>query len=266
MNSISWTSALDAIDHYLPSRPCSCPYCQAFARTKIVSGRSSKKAGKPMKTPKDILRRKLWNDFSDCEWRFFDCPEDERHWCDIYEHSRNNEEVVEAVAEYREHRCWGYPDMFPSPGHLHIGSQFFDAFPEFPKVPFLALEGQARRIRCAQLTTERQQMRVRHLCAKQPAVVSSGMQLWEVRADITKEEQDRIGRESGVKIGRRRVSADRLKDLSILQLYRYRKPWENVVSYLDDVRPRLFSKGVSPLCNAGKRAVADIQTVLNRIL
>lgn len=230
---------------------CSCP-C------------SSPIHGKPMKTAKDILHCEPENPFSDFEWRFFDCPSDQQYWCDIYEHARNNPRVVASVVVCRSVGYWDWAGLFVSPWHEQLATSFFEAFPEFPKTPFLALDGETRRIRCAALNKKRFALKAGEHPIKAKFTSSKGVRLLVLSEDPTKEELDSVWKALKNKIGRRRTSAERLRDLSVLQLYRYRKTWENVASHLKKLP--LFSENVSQLCRGGTRAIEDIKNVLDRIL
>jgi hypothetical protein len=98
---------------------------------------------------------------ADVEWRFTSCPEDQRHWCDIYEYARHNQSVREMVAGYRAGGVWDDPGLFPDRCSNLLGKMFFDAFPEFPERPFLSLPGASRTARCSSLNKLRNELALR---------------------------------------------------------------------------------------------------------
>lgn len=219
-----------------------------------------------IKTAKDLLRHDLVAPFSDVEWRFFDCPEEQQHWCDIYEYARLNPRAVNAVEQYRFMGYWCQKAFIPSTSQQQFAGRFFDAFPEFPAKPFLSIAGRERRSRCAELNKLRLSLRARQLPIDKKSKISKRMMVWEVADDITEEEWHRLWTNFNGKQGRRRGAEDRLKDLSLLQLYRYRKSWESVVKFLGEKKIRLFSDKPNHLCRCGNRAVEDMRSVFRRLL
>lgn len=219
-----------------------------------------------VKTAKDLLDSEPAKPFSDFEWRFFECPEEQQHWCDIYEYTRNNPRAVEAVAQYRFMGHWFQKALIPNPCQQQLACRFFDAFPEFPKMPFLAIEGRVRRMRCAKLDKERLNSRARLHPIKTKLEVSKGTLVWEVAEDITEQEWHRIWLNFNGKQGRRRVAADRLGDLSLLQLYRFLKSWDSVLEFVTEKGICQFSDKPDHLCRCGNRALKDMKSVFRRIL
>lgn len=92
------------------------------------------------------------------------------------------------------------------------------------------------------------------------------MMVWEVAEDITEEEWHRLWTKFNGKQGRRRAAEHRLKDLSLLQLYRYRKSWKSVLEVIDKNRIQLFPGKADYLCRRGNQAVEDMSSVFRRIL
>lgn len=219
-----------------------------------------------MKTTKNPIYARPLSSASDFEWCLFKCPEEQEHWCDIYEHARDNHVVVAAVREYREKKHWSHPGMFLNPCHELVARRFFDAFPEFPAVPFLSIPEHARSSRCAGLNNVRSEMRARHHPALKQTVAPAGMHLLEITQDMNKDDWSRIRRLFVSKSGRQRSSTDRLRDLSIIRLYRKHSSWEKVEHFLDLMRIRLFSDHHSQLSRGATKAVKDIETVLRRVL
>ena len=219
-----------------------------------------------MKAKKNPIYTEPLNSTSEFEWSLFKCPEDQEHWCDIYEHARDNPQVLDAVKEYREKKHWPLPGMFLNPCHELVACRFFDAFPEFPAVPFLSLPEHIRRSRCAALNKERSEMRARHHPALKQTLAPPGMHLLEITQNMNNADWSRIRRLFGSKAGRQRSSTDRLRDLSIIRLYRKCSSWENVEQFLDEMRIRLFSDHHSQLSRGATKAIKDIETVLRRVL
>lgn len=219
-----------------------------------------------IRTAKDFLVHEPVEPFSDLQWQFFDCPEKEQHWCDIYEYTRHNPRAVEVVAQYRFMKHWGRKALMPHSSQQELASLFFDAFPEFPKKAFLAIDGAKRRERCAALEKERLRLRTQQLPIKTKREVSKGMLVLEVAEDVTEKEWHRIWTNFNGKQGRRRVAGDRLRDLSLLQLYRYKKSWPSVLEFLTQKRICLFSDDKIHLGRSGNRAVEDMKSVFRRIL
>jgi hypothetical protein len=204
--------------------------------------------------------------FSDLEWRFSACPDNQQHWCDVYEYARHNPRAVEAVTQYRVCGHWFQQALMPHPSQQELASLFFDAFAEFPKKAFLAIGGAERRKRCAALEKERLRLRAQQLPIKTKREVSKGMVVLEVAEDVTEKEWHRIWTKFNGKQGRRRASADRLRDLSLLQLYRYKKSWPSVLQFLTEKQICLFSADQIHLGRCGNRAVEDMKSVFRRIL
>lgn len=219
-----------------------------------------------MKTLKNPLYERPLMSGSDSEWSLFKCPEDQLHWCELYEHARDSQKVITAVQEYREKKQWSDPGMFQNPCHELVACRFFDAFPEFPEKPFLSVPENDRRSRCAALNMERDGMRTRHHPALSQTVVPQGMHLLEITADMNSADWKRLKRWFSSKAGRQRSSIDRLRDLSILRLYRKCRSWERVEQFLDEMHIRLFSDHHSQLSRGAAKAVKDVESVLCRVL
>ena len=238
--------------YHIPAE-CFCERCSCATDYKI-------------KTAKDMRDLEPVNPFSDFEWRFFDCPDDQLHWCDVYEYCRNNPRAVEAVEGYRFMGHWCQKALMPNPSQQQLACHFFDAFPEFPTKPFLAIDGQIRRMRCAKLDKERASLRGRQLPVNTKREISKGMLVLEVAEDVTEEEWHRIWTSFNGKQGRRRGAEDRLRDLALLQLYRYRKSWPSVLEFVTEKRIHLFSDDQNHLGRCGNRAVEDMKSVFRRLL
>lgn len=219
-----------------------------------------------MKTSKDSTVFHDTETVPDAEWKLFTCPEDQTHWCDIYEHARENAAVVAAVEQYRKTKIWPRPDMFINACHQFVACRFFDAFPEFPARPFLSIPNHERHTKCASLDMERDGMKARHHSPMTQVVAPDGMRLLEISENITREEWDRLWKHYPQKKGKKRLSADRIRDLSALRLYNFVGTWDAVADHLDAMLIRLFAKNTDQLGRTGSRAAKDTSTVLRRIL
>lgn len=87
------------------------------------------------------------------EWDFSSCPQDQLHWCSMYEHSRDNEKVVDAVKHFRASGAWRAEDrvLFPDERYRRMAERLFELFPEFPHIPYLQILPSDRRCRCEDL-------------------------------------------------------------------------------------------------------------------
>jgi hypothetical protein len=91
------------------------------------------------------------------EWDFSSCPNDQLHWCAVYEHSRDNDKVVDAVKHFRASGSWRAEDrvLFPDERYRRMAERVFELFPEFPLTPYLLLGADERKRRCLTLESLR---------------------------------------------------------------------------------------------------------------
>lgn len=94
------------------------------------------------------------------EWDFSSCPEDQLHWCAVYEHSRDNAQVVDAVKHFRASGAWRAEDrvLFPDERYRRMAERVFELFPEFPLTPYLVISPSERRGRCVELSKLRSEL------------------------------------------------------------------------------------------------------------
>jgi hypothetical protein len=94
------------------------------------------------------------------EWDFSSCPQDQLHWCSVYEHSRDNEKVVDAVKHFRASGAWRAEDrvLFPDERYRRMAERVFELFPEFPLTPYLVISPIERRGRCVELSELRSEL------------------------------------------------------------------------------------------------------------
>jgi len=107
-----------------------------------------------MKTPLQEFCREDWN--------FSSCPSDELRWCDVYEHAREDQRLIQEVEAMRRSGHWSQSleDRFIDSRYASIGQLLFELFPEFPATPFLKVDAVSRQQRCRELNARRSDLLV----------------------------------------------------------------------------------------------------------
>lgn len=198
-------------------------------------------------------------------WRFSDCPEDQRFWCDIYEFGRENADVRQVAQAFRNGQ-WEDPGIFPDRCSNLLGKKFFEAFPQFPERPFLSLPLAKRSKACAALTKIRTRMalRIHHPGAN----YSNSGKTWSIELHentprqfaietiISKLRDPRGGQ----------FPLDRLRHLGVLRLYNFFENAKKVLVFLRDQRIPAPGKDETAVSKAKKSARQLTEDVLLRIL
>ena len=107
-----------------------------------------------MKTPRQKFCREDWN--------FSSCPSDQLRWCDVYEHAREDQHLIEEVEVMRRNGHWSQTmnDRFIDSRYASISQLLFELFPEFPATPFLKVDAVSRQQRCRELNARRSDLLV----------------------------------------------------------------------------------------------------------
>lgn len=202
----------------------------------------------------------------DPEWQFEKCPEKQLHWCDMYEHMRDNKLVLAMVARYRRTKEWTAAGLFPDHSSSALGKAFIDAFPEFPEVPFLSLNATMRAERCLLLDGFRGKLQVGlydgHDANGSPKdTVLVRIHRRAPRAAVMRALAELAPAEPGPQ-----RPGKNLQYLSLARLYQRLVTWPAVLRHLDKVGHKLSLKNESQCSKANKKAVGNIENVLSRIL
>lgn len=203
---------------------------------------------------------------SDSEWQFSNCPPDQLHVCDIYEHARENEAVVAMVALSRTRKMWASPGLFPDPSSALLGKALFEAFPEFPGRSFLDLDATVRAERCRRLNRIRQHIQVCIYDDPGAHKHSEGTVLMRIhrrapRAAVMKA----IGKINQERQGPQRPDKN-LQYLAMTRLYKKLGSWPSVLQHLDKLGDDLSSRNVEQCSKDKAKAISNIENVLRRIV
>jgi hypothetical protein len=200
------------------------------------------------------------------EWRFTSCPEDQRHWCDIYEYARSNSTVVEMVARYRSAGVWDDPGLFPDRCSNLLGKMFFDAFPEFPVRPFLSLPAASRTARCSSLNKLRGELALR--IHKPGGGYTNSQATWslEIHPSASRESILRMLDRSHAEHRGGQHPIDRLKFLSVYRLIKIVGKAKDVPNFIATQRAALAVKDETAVARDKRKAEDLVKGVLKRIL
>ncbi len=207
------------------------------------------------------------NHLSNDEWRFADCPKDQRRWCEIYEYARENQTVRKMVDSYRNTRVWDDPGLFPDRCSNLIGKTFIDAFHDyFPAQPFLSIPSDLREKRCAELNKLRNHMALR---VHQPGgQYTTSKKTWSVELHPRTPRRLAIAAVDAVlkelRGGQRTMS--RLNYLAVDRLYRHLKNAERVLNYAQAHNADLPGDDETAVSRARRKAKSLVEDVLDRIL
>lgn len=200
------------------------------------------------------------------EWRFTSCPEDQRHWCDIYEYARSNSSVVEMVARYRAAGVWDDPGLFPDRCSNLLGKTFFDAFPEFPERPFLSLPRASRAARCLSLNKLRDELALR--IHRPGGGYTNSQATWslEIHPNASREIISQILNRLHPEHRGGQHPIDRLKFLSVYRLIEIVGKAKDVPDFVATQKAALAVKDESAVARDKRKAKELINGVLKRIL
>lgn len=202
----------------------------------------------------------------DPEWQFENCPQKQLHWCDIYEHARENKLVLAMVARYRRTKEWTTTGHFPDQSSSVLGKAFVDAFPEFPEVPFLSLNAAVRVERCRLLDRLRSKLKVALYEGNGARSLPEETVLLRIHRRASRAEVLRALAEL-TQVGPEPQRPKKyLQHLSLARLYRRLDTWPAVHLHLDKVQHELSEKNPSQCSKANKKAGSNIKSVLSRIL
>ncbi len=204
--------------------------------------------------------------FSDHEWRFDACPDDQLHWCDIYEHARENKAVVEMVEQYRSSGKWLADGLSLDGTSNTLAKLFVDAFPEFPMRPFLSLAADVRQERCRHLICLREALQVRVCVDTLPRAKSEDDVVVVIRRNAPRNKLMKlIGPHLKECRGPQRPT-ERVNYLAMLRLSEKFGSWNAVIDYLDGVGSSLANVSETKFSKDKKKAVVNIESVLRRIV
>lgn len=202
----------------------------------------------------------------DAEWRFTTCPEDQRHWCDIYEYARHNKDVVEMVARYRAAGVWDDPGLFPDRCSNLLGKMFFDAFPEFPERPFLSLPRASRAARCSSLNKLRNELALRIHTPGGGYTNSQATWSLEIHPSSSRASILQMLDRSHAEHRGGQHPIDRLKFLSVYRLIKIVGKAKDVPNFIATQRAALAVKDETAVARDKRKAVELIKGVLKRLL
>lgn len=204
--------------------------------------------------------------YLDAEWQFEGCPPEQLHWLNFYEHGRENELLVAAVEYYRAKGLWETPGIFPDHCSNLLGKAFINAFPEFPRLPFLSLNAAERAARCQKLDGLRRQIHV-HICEDgKSAPHLGGSFLVRIHPHANKEHlkkaiaarlRDQRGGQS---------PQDRLQNLALARLFRHFGGWGPVIRHLEKAGSNLVELDDTQRTHAKRKAKVAVETVLMRLV
>lgn len=203
---------------------------------------------------------------ADVEWIFTSCPEDQLHWCDIYEYSRENQEVRQMVADYRDTGVWSDPGLFPDRCSNLLGKMFFEAFPKFPEEPFLSLPLQSRIVRCSALNKLRNELALRR--HRPGAGYTNSQKTWsiEIHPSASRDSILQMLERWNIEHRGGQDPIDRLKFLAVLRLVKSLGKARRVLDHISSQRAPLAVKDESAISRDKGKAKKLIADVLNRIL
>lgn len=203
---------------------------------------------------------------SDDEWRFDACPTKQLHWCDMYEHARDNKLVAEMVASYRSKKEWAVAGLFPDTSSSVLCKAFIDAFPEFPAAPFLSLNATVRAERCRLLDRLRGKLQVGFYNERGSLRLSEETVVLCIhrrapRAAVMRALTELVQ----VGPGPQRPNKN-LQYLALVRLYKRHGNWPAVLRHLEKVGHALSRKNESQCSKDNKKAVSNIDNVLRRMM
>lgn len=202
----------------------------------------------------------------DPEWQFENCPEKQLHWCDIYEHARENKLVLAMVARYRGAKEWTTTGHFPDQSSSVLGKAFVDAFPEFPEAPFLSLNATARAERCRQLDCLRGKLQVGLFEARASQSQSEEMVLLSIHRRAPRAAVMRaVNKLVQLAPGPQRPGKN-LQYLALVRLYKRLDSWPAVLRHLENVGHVLSKKDESQCSKCNKKATSNIESAFRRIM
>ena len=203
---------------------------------------------------------------SDDEWRFDACPTKQLHWCDIYEHARDNKLVVEMVSSYRNKKEWTDEGHFADPSSSILGRAFIDAFPEFPAAPFLSLNATVRAERCRLLDRLRGKLQVGFYNANGAPRLSEETVVLCIHRRAPRAAVMRALTELAQVGPDRQRPGKNLQYLALVRLYKKHGNWPAVLRHLEKVGHILLQKNESQCSKYNKKAASNIVNVLRRIM
>lgn len=203
---------------------------------------------------------------SDPEWQFDTCTTKQLHWCDIYEHARDNKLVAEMVASYRSKKEWTAAGLFPDPSSSILGKALIDAFPEFPAASFLSLNATVRAERCRLLDRLRGKLQVGLYPERDSPGDSEETFLLRIHRRAPRAAVMRALSElAQVGPGPQRPDKN-LQYLALVRLYKRLGNWPAVLRHLEKVGHVLSQKNESQCSKYNKKAASNIENVFRRIL
>ena len=202
----------------------------------------------------------------DEDWRFDACPEDQRHWCDIFEHARENKLVVEMVDQYRSTGTWPADGLSLDGSSQMLAKLFIDAFPEFPVRPFLFLPTNVRQDRCRHLTRVRDQLQVRVCADALPRTKSEDDVVVVIRRNAPRSKVMKLLGPHLKECRGPQRSTERLNYLAKLRLYNHFGRWSAVIDHLEQVGSTLAKVSETKYSKDKKKAAANIASVFCRIV
>lgn len=203
---------------------------------------------------------------SELDWRFTDCPATQWHWCDIYEHARDNDLFVELAKWYRAGRPWISPGIFPDKSSAILGKAFIDGFPDFPRKSFLSLDSAVRREICQRLDKIRRHVHVGLYKDARLDGPSEGTVLLRIhhrapRAAVLAAIDGIVRDERGCQL-----PSKRLQYLALLRLYNHFKRWGAVLNYLEKSNSELSELNESRCSKAKAKATYNIDRMVQRVV
>jgi hypothetical protein len=213
-----------------------------------------------------LMEPSLFAISSDPEWQFETCPTKQLHWCDIYEHARDNKRVVEMVARYRSKNEWAVSGLFLDQSSSVLGKALIDAFPEFPAGPFLSLKATVRADRCRLLDCLRSKLQVDLIddCGshgKSEETILLRIHRRAPRAALMRAVCE-LAQEG---LGPQRPDKN-LQYLAVARLYVKLGGWPAVLRHLEKVGHDLSMKNESQCSKYKKKAASNIESALRRVL
>ncbi len=200
----------------------------------------------------------------DAEWNFADCPDEQLHWCDVYEHARDNELVVATVDHYRASGRWVSSGIFTDHWNNLLGKMLVDAFREFPAVPFMAVDAETRAARCRKLDQVRRQILVQ-VC-KGGSAYHEGDLLLRIHPKASMSDVDRVVRPYLREKRGGQTPAHRLQYLTLARLLEQRGNWGSVIDQLEKAGSSLADRDDSQCSTAKRKAATHIADVVSRVV
>lgn len=201
---------------------------------------------------------------SDAEWNFGDCPDEQLHWCDVYEHARDNELVVATVDHYRASGRWVSSGIFPDHWNNLLGKMLVDAFREFPAVPFMSVDAETRAARCRKLDQVRRQIHVQ-VC-KDGSVYHEGDLHLRIHPSASMSDVDRVVRPYLREKRGGQTPTHRLQYLTLARLFEQKGNWGSVIDQLEKGGSALADYDESQRSTARRKATTNIADVVSRVV